>query len=96
MLAVKTRRHIASRNTPLDTIQRLKGTQMTNTTVQPSALTVWGAMQYTGLSRTRLYKLMKSGDVVSFTVGSRRMFRRTALDDLIDKLAAGTPGQADN
>ena len=57
--------------------------------VKPYALTVEGAVRHTGLSRTRIYNLIKSGDLPSFTIGSRRMFLVDALDAFMDKLAAG-------
>jgi excisionase family DNA binding protein len=49
----------------------------------PIALKIPEAVAYCGLSRTRLYGLMKSGQLPSFTVGNRRMIYRAHLDDLL-------------
>ena len=47
---------------------------------QPIAFTITDAVAYSGLSRSRLYALMQSGDLPSLQVGGRRMIRRAALD----------------
>ncbi len=59
--------------------------------IKPYALTVEGAVRHTGLSRTRIYNLIKGGEIDSFTIGSRRMFLVDKLDAFMDKLATG-PG----
>jgi excisionase family DNA binding protein len=56
-----------------------------NDNLPPIALTVNAAVRYSGIARTRLYQLMHSGDLESFTIGGRRMFRRDALDAFIDR-----------
>lgn len=56
-----------------------------NDNFPPIALTVNAAVRYSGLTRTRLYQLMQSGDLESFTIGSRRMIRRDALEAFIDR-----------
>lgn len=61
---------------------------MTDSATQPYSFTVWGAMQYTGLSRSRIYNLIKADQIKSFTVGSRRMFLRADLDGFMDKQAS--------
>jgi excisionase family DNA binding protein len=53
----------------------------------PLAFTVYDAVAYSGLSRSRLYDLMKSGDLPSLQVGGRRMIRRDALDAYFASLA---------
>ncbi len=53
----------------------------------PIAFTVHDAVAYSGLSRSRLYDLMKSGDLPSLQVGGRRMIRRDALDAYFASLA---------
>lgn len=58
--------------------------------VVPAAFTVAGAVTYTGLSRSKLYELMKQGAIVSFHVGGRRMIRREALDTFFDRLTAAS------
>lgn len=56
--------------------------------VKPYALTVEGAVRHTGLSRTRVYNLIKEGGLASFTIGSRRMFLTDILDAFMDKQAS--------
>ena len=53
---------------------------------QPLAFTIPDAAQYSGLSRSRLYGLMQTGEIASLKVGGRRMIRRDALDAFFDKL----------
>lgn len=55
--------------------------------VKPLAFTVPNAATYTGLSRSRLYKLMGTGDLPSIRIGGRRMILRDALDACFAKLA---------
>jgi excisionase family DNA binding protein len=54
----------------------------------PAAFTVAGAVSYTGLSRSKLYELMKEGTIASFQVGGRRMILRDALDGFFARLTA--------
>lgn len=54
--------------------------------ILPVALNMTGAVAYSGLSRSRLYELMRDGALASFHVGSRRMIRRDALDAFFAKL----------
>ena len=63
---------------------------MTDFAAQPYSFTVWGAMHYTGLGRSRIYKLVKAGEIASFTIGSRRMFLRADLDAFMDRQATAT------
>jgi excisionase family DNA binding protein len=56
--------------------------------VMPAAFTVAGAVSYTGLSRSKLYELMKDGAIASFQVGGRRMILRQALDNFFERLSA--------
>lgn len=56
--------------------------------IKPYALTVEGAVRHTGLSRTRIYNLIKTGELASFTIGSRRMFLTDMLDAFMDKTAS--------
>jgi len=53
----------------------------------PIALTVALAVEYSNLSRSRLYELMKNGQLPSFQVGGRRMIFRATIDDFFAKLA---------
>lgn len=54
--------------------------------ILPLALTVSDAVAYSRLSRSRLYSLIKSGELPSFTVGGRRMIYRAAIDAFFAKL----------
>jgi excisionase family DNA binding protein len=58
------------------------------TPILPAAFTIAGAVAYTGISRSKLYELMKQGDIASFQVGGRRMILRGALDEFFAKLLA--------
>jgi excisionase family DNA binding protein len=57
--------------------------------LQPVALKLQDAAAYSGLSRSRLYNLMKTGEVSSFLVGGRRMIARTAIDAFFAQKAVG-------
>ncbi len=50
------------------------------------AYTVEEAEKVSGLSRSRIYRDIKAGDLKSFTVGRRRMISEQALRDRIAKL----------
>jgi excisionase family DNA binding protein len=54
--------------------------------IQPIAFTIPDAVAYSGLSRSRLYTLIQSGDLPSLQIGGRRMIRRDALDAFFQKL----------
>ena len=49
-------------------------------------LTVKDASSYLSLGRTTIYKLMKSGELESFTIDSKRLFDVEDLDEFIDRL----------
>jgi excisionase family DNA binding protein len=53
----------------------------------PAAFTVANAVKYSGLSRSRLYELMREGEIASFHVGGRRMILRQAVDAFFNKVA---------
>jgi excisionase family DNA binding protein len=55
----------------------------------PIAFKLQDAAVYSGLSRSRLYSLMKTGEVSSFLVGGRRMIARTAIDAFFAQKAVG-------
>jgi excisionase family DNA binding protein len=55
-------------------------------TFQPLALNMKDAVTYSGLSRSRLYELMRSGTLPSLSVGGRRMVLRADLDAFFDAL----------
>ena len=60
---------------------------MDNTRIQPIAFSVADAVTYSGLSRSRLYELIRSRHVASFQVGGRRMILREAIDRFISDIA---------
>jgi len=60
---------------------------MVQTQVLPAAFTVAGAVAYTGLSRSKLYELMREGDIASFQVGGRRMILREAIDTFFERVS---------
>lgn len=53
--------------------------------IQPIAFTIPDAVAYSGLSRSRLYNLIKDGSLESLQIGGRRMIRRDSLDALFAK-----------
>ena len=55
--------------------------------IQPIALTVMDAVEYSGLSRSRIYELMKASEIKSFRIGGRRMILREAVDRFISDMA---------
>ena len=57
------------------------------TPLQPIAFKLPDAAAYSGLSRSRLYSLMKTGEIGSFQVGGRRMIFRSAIDAFFAKQA---------
>lgn len=50
--------------------------------IEPIALSIEQARNYTGLSRSSLYRLIGSGKLTSLKVSGRRLIRRDALDAL--------------
>lgn len=46
-----------------------------------------------GLTRTRAYQLIASGDLATFKCGRRRMVTRRALDECIARLEAKSQGR---
>lgn len=62
-------------------------TRLMTIATQPLAFTIPDAVAYSGLSRSRLYDLIRTGELVSFTVGGRRMVFRTAIDTFFAGLA---------
>ncbi|WP_442879548.1 excisionase [Brevundimonas sp.] len=48
--------------------------------LKPAALRVDDAAKYAGISRSKLYALIKSGEVASLLVGGRRLLRRETLE----------------
>lgn len=57
--------------------------------IEPIALSVSDAVIYSGLSRSRIYCLLQSGELASVRVGGRRMIRRAAIDTFFASLAQG-------
>lgn len=55
--------------------------------LKPLALTIHGAVSFSGLSRSRLYSFIQANELPSFTVGGRRMILTDEIAALIDRLA---------
>lgn len=60
---------------------------MAITSIEPLAFSIADAVRYSGLSRSRLYELIRTGELASFTVGGRRMIYRDAVIAFFAKLA---------
>lgn len=56
----------------------------------PVSLTVAGAVAYTGISRTVLFRRISTGEIPSFRIGTRRMIFREALDTFLQRQAEQT------
>ena len=63
---------------------------MTEIAIMPHAFTVYGAAQYSSISRTRIYELVRRNELPSFMLGGRRMFLRSEIDKLLEKAASAT------
>lgn len=61
-------------------------------TFEPMALGIAEIQQTTTFGRTYIYDAIRSGDLVTFTAGRRRLATRQAVADWVAKLAA--KGQA--
>lgn len=64
-----------------------QGDHLVQAAIPPLAFTVRDAVAYSGLSRSRLYTLIQSGELPSLQVGGRRMIRRDAIDTFFANLA---------
>tara|TARA_R110002095_G_scaffold68400_6_gene58201 strand:- start:694 stop:906 length:213 start_codon:yes stop_codon:yes gene_type:complete len=64
-----------------------------DTPIRPAALSIRNATQYTGLSRSTLYRMMTTGQLPSIKIGVRRLLRIEDLDALI-AAASGAPLRA--
>lgn len=56
-------------------------------TPEPIALSIPSAVAYSGLSRSKLYQLIKSQDVASVQVGGRRLVLRSGIDEFFARLS---------
>lgn len=61
---------------------------------QRLSFTVEAAVGVTGLTRSRLYQAIASGQIKTFKAGRRRMVSRKALEDFIAKLERESAGRA--
>lgn len=57
-------------------------------TFHPYAFTMENAARFSGLSRSRLYELMATGQLKAFKIGSRRMILHEELKALLDNAAS--------
>ncbi|WP_298701144.1 helix-turn-helix domain-containing protein [uncultured Brevundimonas sp.] len=62
---------------------------MSDQSLKPVALTVNRATAYSGLSRSRLYELVKAKKIAAFKISGRTMFLTTEIDRFIYEAAAG-------
>jgi excisionase family DNA binding protein len=53
----------------------------------PLAFSIPDAVAYSGLSRSRIYALMRDGLLPSVQVGGRRLITRAAIDSFFSKLS---------
>ena len=60
---------------------------MSTVQIKPVALSIPAAVAYSGLSRSRLYELMRDGSIPSVQVGGRRLIMRQAIDAFFTRLA---------
>jgi excisionase family DNA binding protein len=56
------------------------------------SLTIPAAVTATGLSRTKIYEALKSGDLTAFKSGRRTLIRRAELEAYVARLPAYRPG----
>lgn len=70
--------------------------QLSAVVEEPDAVTVGEAAEWLDVSRSTLYRLMRSGEVPSFTIGSRRLIPASSIHRLIGRFGAPTdpPGEA--
>jgi excisionase family DNA binding protein len=62
---------------------------------EKAALSVDEFCEVLGIKRTTAFKLIRSGAVQSFSLGSRRLIPRGAVDDLITQRVAEATGRTD-
>lgn len=60
---------------------------MSSHPLKPVALGILDAVAYSGLSRSRLYELIRDGSIPSVQVGGRRLIMRQAIDEFFNRLA---------
>jgi excisionase family DNA binding protein len=53
--------------------------------IDPAALPIAVAVAYSGLSRTRLYSLMGTGEIEAVKIGKRRLVLRKSIDEFIER-----------
>lgn len=59
--------------------------------IEKAALSDREAAQYLGISRTGLWRLLKSGALPPCRIGGRTLVRRTDLDALLDRSVRRAP-----
>lgn len=57
------------------------------TQTEKAAMSIAQAANYTGLSRSTLYRLMDAGELPSIKIAGRRLIRPAALDAMLDAAA---------
>jgi len=56
--------------------------------LEPEAVSVDEAVRVSGIGRTSVYALMKTGELPSFRLGKRRLIRLAAIRGLLERLEA--------
>ena len=67
--------------------QNKKDEMLSQSSPNPIALSVPAAVAYSGLSRSRLYELIRLKEIASVQVGGRRLVLRSGVDEFFAKLA---------
>lgn len=75
-------------------MDKLTTLEVVNLTAEPLALTIRGAVAYSGFSRTRIFELLKSGVLESRLDGAKRLILTTSLKAAVLALPTKSPDKA--
>ena len=67
----------------------MNGSQSSAASIEPISVKIPEAVRLTGLSRSRIYELMKSGDIAFAKVGSSTLILVESLREFIHARASG-------
>jgi excisionase family DNA binding protein len=62
---------------------------------EPLLVTAEQAARSLSICRTKVYELLRNGELESVRIGTSRRIPASALDEYVDRLRAGARGQAD-
>ena len=65
--------------------QKRKVVEMNSPQVMPTAMQIQSAVSYSGISRSRLYVLMRGGEIEAVKVGKRRLVLRRSIDAFLER-----------